>query len=347
MGFPRYLELALYHPEFGYYASGRARIGRTGDFFTNVSVGPVYAQLLAGVVMEAWREAGCPAVFHLFEQGVYEGELTGDLREEFKGTPDFYSSLRHHIIEPFPLLEERQRKLLGGEAGGIEWHRDLPLAGPVAEGFHLSNELVDAFPFYVVRKERDGWKELRVGLGPEGGLGWEAGWPQESVLSEVLENLPGDLPEGYQTEVRLNYRPWLEKIGASMVRGKVLLCDYGYPAELYYLPERSRGTLYCYAGHRRDENPLVNPGEKDISAHVDFTALQKAAGAEGFRVVQLSDQHHFLTRVATPWLRSLDATHSGVRPSAEVQRRLRQLGLLLHPETMGRQFHFLELEKPG
>jgi SAM-dependent MidA family methyltransferase len=349
LSFPEYLGRVLYDPQAGYYASGRARIGWQGDFFTNVSVGAVYGKILAQWVVRVWEEGGRPDEFVVMEQGVHEGVLTRDLRREFRQRPDFWASLRHVIIEPSARLQEMQAALLGDEAREISWQDDLPLRKPAAAGVHLSNELLDAFPFHVVEWDGQRWEELRVGVEEEGQSGahlvWERKLPGERLLCEALERLPANLPVGYRTEVRTNFPAWLEKIGVSFARGRILICDYGYPRELYYLPERSRGTLYCYHGHQRDEDPLVQPGEKDISAHVDFSAVMEAGEAFGWEVRSFMDQHHFLTRAAAPWLRSLDSSTHESGPSRETQLLLRQLQMLLHPETMGRQFHFLELAR--
>lgn len=346
LSFPSYLELVLYHPDFGYYASGRSRIGwEGGDFFTNVSVGPVYGGLLATRIRQAWIEMGCPPRFDLIEQGVHDGTLTRDLRAEFHHHPEFLAALQHHIIEPFPRLAELQRTTLGADASSIAWHTDLPLPEPATHGFHLSNELLDAFPFHVVEWNGSFWEELRVDNSSEGEFRWSACSPTDSGLLAALQRIPTPTTAGYRTEVRTNYPEWFQAIAASLQQGRILLCDYGYPTEIYYLPERSRGTLYCYSGHRRDEEPLLQPGEKDISAHLDFTAVMDAAQPAGWNVREFADQHHFLTRTAAPWLRSMDTTDSNRPPSEEIRASLRQLQLLLHPETLGRQFHFLELEK--
>lgn len=344
--FPEYLQHVLYDPEEGYYASGRARIGWDGDFITNVSVGEVYGKVLAQWVMQVWEELGKPAEFLLMEQGVNDGALSGFLRAEFRQHPEFFQSLRHCLIEPVALLAERQRSRLAEEARGIEWRAELPLPQPADYGVHLSNELLDAFPFYLVEWDGTLWWELVVRL--EGDqLSLAAKGPRDAALLSALAKLPTDLPAGYRTELRTNYLPWLEQVSHSLKQGRILICDYGYPREIYYLPERSRGTLFCYQRHQRDENPLASPGEKDVSAHVDFTALMEAAESAGWRVRGFTDQHHFLIRTAEPWLRSLDQTALGGSPSAAEQKLLRQLQLLLHPETLGRQFRFLDLEKPA
>jgi len=146
-------------------------------------------------------------------------------------------------------------------------------------------------------------------------------------------------PAGYTTEIRRGGEEIFRSLAGRMTEGFVLAVDYGMSTESLLAPHRTEGTLSCYRAHRRDANPLEAPGEKDITAHVDFTSLIAAAERAGFSVAGFTDQHHFLVGAAAEMLRAMD----GLPPSPESRKKLRALQTLLHPESMGTQFHVLVL----
>jgi SAM-dependent MidA family methyltransferase len=329
VSFRDFMELALYHREHGYYGSGRAALGRQGDYFTNVSVGPLFGRLLAWQFAEMWRLAGSPAAFTIIEQGANDGAFAADvltwLREH---QPQFHNHLHYQIIEPLPVLEARQREHLHDFAGKVTWHDSLEKL-PRITGVFFSNELVDAFPVHLVRYRGDQWHELWVT--PD--LEWE-----ERPLPENLAAQIADLPriENYTTEINLAAIDWAAKIAAKLDRGWIVTVDYGYPRDIYYAPERHTGTLLCYAGHTRSSDPLENPGAWDITAHVDFTTLAPAfLNAPGIELTGFTDQHHFLAGIAA------QAIPEGTTDPAI----LRPLKTLLHPEMLGRTFQVLTLSR--
>src|SRR5207244_342 len=148
--FAWFMEQALYHPEHGYYSSGRCAIGRRGDYFTNVSVGPIFGQLLAAQFAEIWKHLGQIDNFILVEQGAHHGEFACDLLESVrKDHPNFFGALHYRIIEPFPVLRDRQSETLAGFEGKIEWRESIDALEPFA-GVHFSNELLDAAPVHLI-----------------------------------------------------------------------------------------------------------------------------------------------------------------------------------------------------
>jgi SAM-dependent MidA family methyltransferase len=157
MRFSRFMELALYDPLEGYYASGRAAVGRAGDFFTSVSLGPVFGELLAGQFLEMWETLGRPSDFTLVEQGANDGRLAADILDALAGTP--LADIRLLIVEPFTPLREAQQKRLSGRR--VEW-ADSPAALPPFTGVHFSNELFDALPVDLLEARDGHWKNLRV-----------------------------------------------------------------------------------------------------------------------------------------------------------------------------------------
>ena len=326
MPFRRFMELALYHAEHGYYASGRASIGRRGDFFTNVSVGPLFGRLLARQIAELWRVLGGPADFTIIEEGAHGGELAADvmggLREML---PECHEAVRYRIVEPFPNLAARQQERLRAMAGKVEWSRSLDEVR-VAAGVHISNELPDAFPVHVVKWTGSAWCERMVSA-QDGQLEFADGEISSGELRDACARIPGPLPEGYTTEVNLAAAAWIREVAATMQRGFVLTVDYGYPRHEYYAPTRTAGTLSAYAAHRREPDPLARPGEIDLTAHVDFDSLIESAAAAGLRLEGSTDQHHFMVALGVEHF--ADGAHAAER---------RAFQTLMHPQFMGTAF---------
>ncbi len=334
LSFARFMEFALYDAEAGYYASGRARVGRHGDFFTNVSVGPVFGRVLAEQFREMWSRLGAPGRFALVEQGANDGQLALDILSA--SGKEMQEAIDYWIVEPFPTLRQRQAQTLKPLRHKVRWVDDLG-ALPFFDGVHFSNELVDALPFHLVQSDGRSWRELYVAAEQEE-LVFEANEPG-SALTRPLETLP-QRAKGTIAELRPAACDWIHALAERMNRGFVLTIDYGFPRDELLASHRTEGTYCCYRAHRRDSRPLEDPGEKDISAHVDFTSLAEAALAAGLRLEGFTDQHHFLVGASRDLLSTLDGP-----PDRSSQKSLRGLQTLLHPESMGTQFHYLAFSK--
>ncbi len=323
ISFARFMDLALYHPEFGYYAG--AKIGRGGDYFTNVSVGPIFGRILAGQFLEMWERLGRPGRFDIVEQGAHDGQLASDILRALD--PEFAESARYVIVDPSPALRARQEERLG-DRRNVSWRGS---ADESFTGVHFSNELIDALPFEIHRAREGGWDELLVDAAPEGPV---------FVPHPSSPPLPGRAP-GTLAEHRPAARRWLDDVGSHLERGYILIIDYGHTRAVRLAPHRKDGTFSCYRGHRRDDRVLESPGEKDITAHADFTDLAETAIASGLRIEGFTDQHHFLVGAAEAILRSFEGTPD--------RQALGQLRTLLHPEQMGTQFHYLAFSRgvPG
>ncbi|MEO6789195.1 MAG: SAM-dependent methyltransferase [Chthoniobacteraceae bacterium] len=333
MPFRRFMELALYHAEFGYYASGRASIGRGGDFFTNVSVGPLFGRLLARQIAEMWRVLGAPAEFTVIEQGAHGGDLAADvlggLRETF---PECHEAVRYRIVEPFEKLAARQRERLAALSGSVNWSSSLTELRPEA-CVHLSNELPDAFPVHLVKWTGGEWRELMVAE-RDAHFIFSDGSPPSGELREACVRIPGPLPEGYTTEVNLGAAAWIREVAATMQRGFALAVDYGFPRHEYYAPSRTEGTLSAYANHRREADVLARPGEIDLTAHMEFDSLIEAATAAGLRLEGFTDQHHFMVGLGVEHF--ADGANAGER---------RAFQTLMHPQFMGTAFKVVVFSK--
>jgi len=338
ISFRDFMEAALYHPELGYYSGGRAAIGRSGDFFTNVSVGPLFGKLLARQFVEIWDRMGRPAPFTIIEQGAHRGDFAHDALSGLQSfAPECFATVRYVIIEPSTALRESQQARLSTFDGRVNWHAELKDLSPF-EGVHFSNELVDAFPIHRVRFHDGAWVERCVD--------WQDGRfifcdaPLSIPLLRVrLDRLNGRFPEGYETEINLTALDWIEALGQKLVRGWVLLIDYGYPRGEFYRPERIGGTLSGYSKHQRVTELLSEPGAVDLTAHVDFTSLAEAAESGGLRARGFADQHHFMVGLS----RLHFSDSETLTPAME--RELRAFKTLMHPNMMGASFKVLGLEK--
>lgn len=338
MAFRDFMAQALYNPDYGYYGSGKARVGRGGDFFTNISVGPLFGRLLARQFAEMWRKLDEPADFAIVEQGANSGDFAGDVLSALREfAPPCFEATKFWLVEPLATLREAQGERLrdfGTEK--VRWAESLATL-PTFRGVHFSNELLDAFPVYRVCWRGDRWVERRVDL-----LGGRFAFVDAEIsspdLAAHLLRLPA-VPEGYETEVNLAISPWLGEVMSRLQAGFVLAIDYGYPRSDYYRPERSSGTLSAYAAHRREPDPLQRPGEIDLTAHVDFTTLADAAPGLGLQLAGFTDQHHFmvgLSRLHFPEDYAMTATG---------QQELRAFKTLMHPTLMGQSFHAICLAK--
>jgi len=329
MRFSRFMELALYDSLEGYYVSDRLKVGREGDFFTNVSVGPVFGEILAGQFLEMWSILGEPNDFTIVEQGANDGQLARDVIMALAGTP--LESARWIIVEPLESLRVKQSHLL--ENAHVCWVSSSYYLPPFC-GVHFSNELFDALPFDIIEAHDGKWRELLVDSQGEDFVFC----PNPNFIVETP--LP-PRPDGFLTECRQGQKELFQGVSSAMQKGFLLAIDYGMPCEDFLADHRSKGTLACYSKHRRDENPLTHPGQKDITAHVDFSSLARDANAVGMSLSGFTDQHHFLVGAATNLLQSMD----GKKPSPVMLKKLRSLRMLLHPETMGAQFKVILFSK--
>ena len=315
--FAWFMQQALYHPEHGYYASGRCVIGRRGDYFTNVSVGPLFGQLLAAQFVEVWERLGKPDGFFIVEQGAHDGQFARDVLEFLqKRFPEFFAALRYRVVEPFFVLQERQRQMLKAFGDKIEWRDSLqPFIG-----VHFSNELLDAMP---VRLISDG-RERLVGLAGD-----------KFVFLERPQGITASEQSSDNSAFNQQTLDWIDAVAANVRRGYVIAIDYG----------RSNAGLQRHvqvrAGHRHLDSPFEKIGEADITMHVNWSSIIRHAEASGMRVAGFTDQHHFLTGI----LSGFDCDGCAQSLSPVSAKATRELHTLLHPEMLGRAFQVLALAK--
>ncbi len=317
------MQQVLYHPGHGYYASGRCAIGRRGDYFTNVSVGPLFGQLLAAQFAEVWERLGETDNFVIVEQGAHHGDFARDVLESARNCyPDLFAVLRYRIVEPFPILQDRQLQTLQSFRDKVEWRDSIePFVG-----IHFSNELLDAMP---VRLTGPGWEKL-VDLDGDRFVFVERSVDHGAAIDQAAFD-------------------WVQNVATQLQRGYVVAIDYGYSRGEF------RQTVQVRAKHRFLDSPFEQIGHADITAHVNWTSIAARAQKSGLRIAGFTDQHHFLTGIISEWPEMLQARSSDSTARQPSDRRVRvgdvderikrALQTLLHPEMLGRSFQVLALER--
>ena len=337
--FAEYMALALYDRDYGYYNSGAVSIGSKGDFFTSSSLGKDFGELLAIQLEQMWQNLGCPQPFCLVEMGAGNGELAQDILSYIQKQSDnlFHQALKYIIIERSPALLKAQQELLTSLDFDISWQTWSDLAEESVVGCFFSNELVDAFPVHLVTKNEDSLQEVYIAL-------------EQDQLIEVVDSISShrlkeyfDLIDinlldkqylpNYRTEVNLNALDWLKTLATKLKRGYVLTIDYGYPAPKYYRPSRSQGTLQCYFQHRRHHNPYANLGHQDITAHVDFTALERYGELYDLNTIGFTQQGLFLMALGLG--DRLNELSSGKYNISQIFQRRDALHQLIDPTGLG------------
>lgn len=302
LSFARYMEMALYEPGLGYYSNPGQVFGAAGDFVTAPELTPLFGATLARQVSPWLKDpalAGSGQV--VLEVGGGSGMLAAQLLNALDNVG--HHEVRYLILELSAERREHQRQTLKSLAPGlmdrVGWLETFPesFAGVV-----VANELLDAMPVQLFEWQADagaGLQEMGV-TWVDGQFAW-APRPADAVLTETVAALRNRLgPEGgqwhspYRSEICPAQQAWMRTLADCMMAGVVMLLDYGFAAPEYYHPQRDQGTLMCHYRHRSHADPFLWPGLSDITAHVDFTALARAATAEGFSLVGYTSMAAFL-----------------------------------------------------
>ena len=340
--FSQFMEWCLYHPELGYYRSGRTSIGRDGDFYTGPCVHPLFGGLIAKQLsqMSEYLEG---ASFDVVEPGGGRGFLCEDILQwAKKNRPAFYRRLRYHLIERSPhVLKEQMERLARYEREGkVFWVDSEAFEAGMKqmEGCFLSNELVDAFPFHQVILNQGDLKEVYVSE-DHGQLRERWGELSDRRIASYFQSMDISLQEGQRVEVNLKALDWVEKVARSLKRGFVLTIDYGYLAKDLYDAYRRDGTLLCYYQHQTSENPYQRLGEQDITSHVNFTGLIQKGEEVGLRFTGLVPQYRFL--FALGLLQEMESLGKEMAETDALRMRL-SIKHLIEPEMgMGEVFKVL------
>ena len=365
ISFARFMELALYCPETGYYETKKDIVGQRGDFITSVSAGSLFGELLAFRFAE-WLESevrGQKSEVRIVEAGAHDGSLAADILSWLEGQrPKLYSGLEYVIVEPSENRRRWQKETLAKFTGKVYWVSQIsdlknrqPATGNRQFQIIFSNELLDAFPVHRLgwNAKEKWWFEWVVALAGEKFV-WARN-PESLPAASVGENqlasespavqLPSSivdlpstllevLPDNYTIEISPAAEGWWREAAGALGRGKLLTIDYGYTAEEQFSPARNCGTLRAYQRHQVTGDLLANPGYQDLTAHVNFSGLQKTGEAAGLQTELFCPQPQFLTRI----LQAAVAEKSFADLDA---KRVRQFHTLTHPEHLGRAFRVL------
>ena len=333
MTFARFMEMALYHPALGYYATGLRGPGHEADFLTAPESHPIFGWAMAAQVEEAWDRLGRPSQFTIREYGAGTGALAAGILDGLarSGSP-LRNSIRYRVAERSRDRERqvRQRLAAVGAAAAFEPDDGAPIVGVV-----LANEVLDALPVHrVVGGPGGSLLETFVGLDADGALAAVTAPPSTPALAVRLARDGVRLAPGQAAEICLEVDAWIEGAAKGLARGLAVIVDYGHPAAALYDP--SRGSLLrAYVGHRVHDDPFRNVGRQDLTAHIDLTAVVEAARAAGLTHLGTTTQAEFLAGLGIAELLVALQTDGGTQLGAYLEARSAVVRLL-DPTATGR-----------
>jgi SAM-dependent MidA family methyltransferase len=322
ISFARYMEMTLHEPGLGYYSAGSAKLGGGGDFVTAPELSPLFARTLARQVAQLIEPGE-----GVLEFGAGSGALAEGLLETL--------SCPYLILETSPSLRARQRERLGTS---VRWIERLP---EHFRGVMLANEVADAMPVHALVWTHSAITERGV-CANEGELAWCERPAAGEVLAAAREVDLALPPSGrYESELGLIAPAWMRSLARSLERGAAIVIDYGFTQREYYHPQRSMGTLMCHYRHRAHGDPFYLPGLQDITAHVNFSALARAASESGLEVFGYASQAQFLVNCGITELLAKEDPADAARyaPLAAAANRF------LSPAEMGELFKVLAVGK--
>ncbi len=341
--FRRFMELALYCPKSGYYEQAGMAPGREGDFYTSVSVGGLFGELLAYRFAD-WLEGAASGVRQLVEAGAHDGRLALDILGWVKANrPQLWEAFEYWILEPSEARRAVQRAALAGFAGKARWFgswEEISAAG--VQGIIFSNELLDAMPAHRLGWDagKREWFEWGVRVAGDGALEWtRLAARREVIEAGGLAKLPRELlellPQDFTTEINLAAIDWWRSAAGALRAGKLVAFDYGLDALEFFTPERRDGTLRAYRRHQVGADLLADPGKQDLTAHVNFTAIRETGEGAGLATECQQTQSQFLVGIVK------EMERRGQLPPEWDSKRTRQFQTLTHPEHLGRAFRVL------
>lgn len=340
MRFDCYMSHALYSEHGGYYNRADLPIGKKGDFYTSVSVGSVWGQLMGSQFHEIWEKLGRPEDFMICEAGAHDGQFAADVYTEWRRISSPLQSMAHYLfVEPLVPCQRAQKKIMEPhlmKGARVSWIKSLAeLDSLSVTGVIFSNELVDSLPVRLIRYVEGQWREIYIGASGSGGDFYEVEGPLDEEGKQEVERWKIPAIEGYTTEIHIEARQWISEAARVLKRGAIFTVDYGLTAEEYYDPTRTQGTLRSYSKHRQLSHVLQDPGQQDITAHVNWTLLSHQARKYGLEELGFCDQRHFLVGLWPDFFSSFTIAKP-IQP-----HMLRGFQALIHPEHMGRAFKFL------
>ena len=292
--FAEFMRLALYNPENGYYSSDRIRIGVEGDFYTAPTTHPAFGALLALQFETMWNLLGQPDSFAIIEGGGHKGFLAQDILGYLeKMNPILFSRVSYDIVE-----QQRTGRAKLNTRGdlNIDWDKSRVIE-PINNGVFLSNELFDAFPRNRVIKQGGELLEIYVTLNNDDDFIELLDEPSTPQLENYFSSLDIELPERCQAEVELEGPAFMQNIAHAIRTGFGITIDYGFPAENLYTERMRQGTLLSYFKHTASNNYYIRVGRQDLTAHINFTSIEKAVEQGGMETIGLITQQQYLKKL--------------------------------------------------
>jgi SAM-dependent MidA family methyltransferase len=337
--FSRYMELCLYDPELGYYSRNGEQFGKAGDFYTSSDVHSVFGRLLARQFDEMWRVLGSPEQMNIVELGPGRGLFAQDvLGWSERRFPDFFRALRYVLVESSPALRERLETTLADHLQSGKAEIAAPEGGKLNESAAIvfGNEFFDALPVDILSTQGS----LRIDT--RDGHFIETWRPSSAAEMEFLDRYSVHPEPGERIEALMSAQQFMDRLAANLSQGFIVAIDYGY-TRAEQLAGRHRGTLKAIRQHSASANPYEAPGEQDITADVNFTALAATAEKQGMQTHKLVTQSQFLMGIGEA-NQFADAFVECRVPQERAKVAL-QLKHLVTPAGMGESFHVLVASK--
>jgi len=339
--FADYMRECLYHPVHGYYS--KAEVKRFADYYTSADVHPIFARLLARQFAEMWESLGRPAEFMLVEAGAGVGRFASQVLDFCEAKlPPFYDALRYIAVERSAARREQATMHAKRHAAAGHFASSAEVPARIAAGCFFSNELVDALPVHRAVMDSGVMKEVFVDF-HEGKFADLVAPVSTCAISEYFAAQNITLHDSQHAEAGLEACDWMSEIGRRLERGYVLTIDYGHPAADLFDDHHMRGTLLAYQNHRAGEDFYASPGEQDLTAHVNFTALELWGKRSGLETAGFTSQTAFLLALGQG-NEFADLYDEGQSDAERTKARL-QLKTLIHPEGMGERFQVLVQRK--
>ena len=330
--FAAFMETSLYHPVWGYYTGASTKFGPQGDFITAPTQCPLFSQCIGNYLLETQTDT-------VIEIGAGNAQMACDILSHLKKHQALPS--KYYILEISPTLQKRQQEKISQchpeYVENVVWlagNPDTPIHGTL-----IANEIIDSLPVHRFHIDKN-YQILEQGVKVDENQQLQLAFntPQSPNLAESIDNLllqlENPLPPGYTSEIHLNLPTWLNQLQQSF-KGKMLFIDYGFRRSEYYHWQRYQGTLMCHHQHRAHDNPLINIGHQDITAHVDFDYLAECAIANQCDVVQFETQANFLMQNGLCSLLAEQLPHDNTLSQ--------QAQLLTAPHEMGDLFKVMEI----
>jgi SAM-dependent MidA family methyltransferase len=342
MTFKEYMETVLYHPKEGYYNKAKDKIGKSGDFYTNSNIHPVFAKVFVHTFVDILqKEKLDPVICEVGAgTGLFAKEVLHTLKENY---PDLYEKVTYIIIEGSPFHREQQMlKLPTSKVMQFDSIEKALTELPSFNGVIYSNELFDALPVHIVEKNDNAIYEVMVELDQLGNLREVKKICDDSELIKWISKYYGDLQDGQRFEVPLAMTNMINILSKWLKKGVLITVDYGYTNEQWALPEHRLGSVRGYRNHQMMNNPLAYPGDIDLTTHIHLDPFIEIGNEAGLKFVSCQRQDQFLISAG---IIEMLQEHYDPNPFSEVSKQNRAIRQFISPGGISNSFTVIIQEK--